>query len=34
MVRDIGEIVKENHVIETEYMETLFVAVPKFASSL
>jgi V-type H+-transporting ATPase subunit C len=29
LVRDIGEIVKENHVIETEYMETLFVAVPK-----
>lgn len=29
LVRDISEIVKENHVIETEYMETLFVAVPK-----
>jgi len=29
LVKDISEIVKENHVIETEYMETLFVAVPK-----
>jgi len=29
LVKDLTEIVKENHVIETEYMETLFVAVPK-----
>jgi len=29
MVKDLTEIVKENHVIETEYMETLFVVVPK-----
>jgi len=32
LVKDITEIVKENHVIETEYMETLFVAVPKILS--
>jgi len=29
LVKDLTDIVKENHVIETEYMETLFVAVPK-----
>jgi len=29
MIRDITEIVKENHVIETEYLETLVVTVPK-----
>jgi len=29
LVKDITELVKEEHVIETEYMETLFVAVPK-----
>jgi len=29
LVKDISELVKENHVIETEYMETLFVAIPK-----
>jgi len=29
LIKDISEIVKENHVIATEYMETLFVAVPK-----
>jgi V-type H+-transporting ATPase subunit C len=34
LVRDIGEIVKENHVIETEYMETLFVAVPKTSAKI
>jgi len=32
LVKDLTEVVKENHVIETEYMETLFVAVPKQAS--
>jgi V-type H+-transporting ATPase subunit C len=34
LVKDIGEIVKENHVIETEYMETLFVAVPKTSAKI
>jgi len=29
LVKDITELVKENHVIETEFMETLFVAIPK-----
>jgi len=29
LVKDISELVKEEHVIETEYMESLFVAVPK-----
>jgi len=29
LVKDLTDIVKENHVVETEYMETLFVAVPK-----
>jgi len=32
LVKDLTELVKESHVIETEYMETLFVAVPKQAS--
>jgi len=29
LVKDITELVKEEHVIDTEYMETQFVAVPK-----
>jgi len=29
LVRDLSELIKESHVIETEYMETIFVAVPK-----
>jgi len=28
--RDLSDIVTEKHVIETEYLETLFVAVPKY----
>eukprot|EP01118_Nematostelium_gracile_P013599 TRINITY_DN515_c0_g1_i1.p1 TRINITY_DN515_c0_g1~~TRINITY_DN515_c0_g1_i1.p1 ORF type:complete len:380 (-),score=95.34 TRINITY_DN515_c0_g1_i1:38-1177(-) len=34
MVKDLSEIVKESHVVETEYMETLFVAVPRQNSKL
>jgi len=30
LVKDISDIVKQDHVIESEYMETLFVAVPKY----
>jgi len=29
LIKDLTDIIKENHVIETEYMETIFVAVPK-----
>jgi V-type H+-transporting ATPase subunit C len=28
LVRDLSDVIKEEHVIETEYLETLFVAVP------
>lgn len=27
--KDLSDVVQEKHVIETEYLETLFVAVPK-----
>jgi len=33
-VKDLIDIVKEEQVIETEYMETLFVAVPKVSSKM
>jgi V-type H+-transporting ATPase subunit C len=31
VVKDLTDIVTEKHVIETEYLETLFVAVPRYA---
>jgi len=31
LTKDLSDIVTEKHVIETEYMETLFVAIPKYA---
>jgi V-type H+-transporting ATPase subunit C len=34
LVKDLSEIVKESHVVETEYMETLFVAVPRQSSKI
>lgn len=30
--KDLSDIVKQEHIIETDYMESLFVAVPKFSA--
>jgi len=34
LTKDLSDIVTEKHVIETEYLETLFVAVPKYNSKI
>jgi len=31
MTKDLTDIVKQEHIIETDYMESLFVAVPKYS---
>jgi len=31
LTRDLSDLIKPSHVVDSEYMETLFVAVPKFS---
>jgi len=34
LFKDLSDIVKSGHIVETEYLQTLFIAVPKYLSKL